>query len=262
MPPESALLESRALRDSLTERTGVLEKVKAPAMLPDGLHVTTRMVAAYFEVSEDVIRQLVARHRPELTVNGLITLHGSDLHRFKRDIMSRYPRASYPQARSNLTLFTRRAVLNVAMLLRDSEVARRVRTYLLDTEETSRTSGHPAAGYVSLEALVGDAASKAAERIVQGPIGDRLTAVETGLGEVGSALRELGPVIAGISVRLERIDQRLDATNRVVCAMSERLSGLGEDMKDVRHDVSVLGRDVAELKQRSRRPGHGRSRGR
>ena len=43
--------------------------------------------------------------------------------------------SSYPQARSGLGILTRRAVLNVAMLLRDSDVARRVRGYLLDAEE-------------------------------------------------------------------------------------------------------------------------------
>ncbi|MEV6314245.1 hypothetical protein [Streptomyces sp. NPDC051776] len=261
MPPESALIESRALRDSLTERTGVLDKVKALAMLPDGLHVTTRMVAAYFEVSEEAVKTVGRRHRQELQGHGMSILRGSDLQFFERVNLT-LSNESYPQGRAHLTVFTRRAVLNVAMLLRDSEVARRVRTYLLDAEEGARTSAHPPAGFVSLEALVGDAASKAAERVLRGPIGDRLTAVETGLGEVGSALRELGPVIAGISVRLERIDQRLDDANRVVCAMSERLAGLGEDMGTVREDISVLGRDVAELKQRSRRPGHGRGKGR
>jgi restriction system protein len=41
------------------------------------------------------------------------------------------------RARS-LALFDRRTLLNVAMLLRDSEVARQVRRYLLDTEQAVR----------------------------------------------------------------------------------------------------------------------------
>ncbi|MET8681169.1 hypothetical protein ABZW18_27235 [Streptomyces sp. NPDC004647] len=169
--------------------------------------------------------------------------------------MSLYPgegSGSYPQPRSSLALFTRRAVLNVAMLLRDSEVARRVRTYLLDVEAGARSrQWAPPAGYVSLEQLVTDTAAQAAEHVLEGPIGTRLSTVEACLGDVGASLRELGPVIAGISVRLERIDHRLDATNRVVCAMSERLCDLGEDMKEVRQNVAVLGRDVAVLKSRS-----------
>jgi restriction system protein len=102
------------------------------------MHVTTAMVAAYFEVTADTIRQVKARQHAELTYNGMMTLQGSDLARFKRDILSRYP-GSYPQPRSSLTLYSRRAVLDLAMLLRDSDVARQVRTYLLDMEHLART---------------------------------------------------------------------------------------------------------------------------
>lgn len=240
MPPETALIESRALRDSVVGRTEVLDKVKALALLPDGLHVTTQGVADYFEVGERVVNKLIQRHRDELADNGFVVLRGADLERFKGDNLSLYQGGqseSYPQARSNLALFTRRAVLNVAMLLRDSDVARQVRRYLLDAEEASHLQ-RPAAGYVSLEQLVTDTAAKATVQILEGPIGARLdsldarvTNVESCLHDVGSALRELGPVIAGISVRVERIDRRLDATHQVVGAMSERLAVFGEDLR-------------------------------
>ncbi|MEU9400299.1 restriction endonuclease [Streptomyces sp. NPDC048242] len=139
MIDQTALLESRALRSSVLERTDVLDRVKTLALLPDGLHVTTAMVAAYFGVSVEAIRQIKARHREELCQNGMVTLQGRDLREFKRDILSRYS-GSYPQPRSGLTVYSRRAVLDIAMLLRDSEVARRVRTYLLDMEHLARTN--------------------------------------------------------------------------------------------------------------------------
>jgi hypothetical protein len=135
---DSALLESRSLRNSVLDRTDVLDKVKALSLLPDGMHVTTAMVAAYFHVTVDAIRQLKARQRDELASNGMVTLQGRDLAEFKRDILSRYP-GRFPQPRSSLTLYSRRAVLNVAMLLRDSDIARQVRTYLLDMEYLART---------------------------------------------------------------------------------------------------------------------------
>ncbi|MGW0823841.1 restriction endonuclease [Streptomyces sp. NPDC002845] len=130
---EAALLESKALRDSVVERTDVLDRVKALSLLPDGMHVTTAMVATYFEVAETVINNLLNRHRQELEVNGLQVLRGPELREFKELNLSSYS-GSYPQPRSGLALWPRRAVLNVAMLLRDSEVARQVRTYLLDVE--------------------------------------------------------------------------------------------------------------------------------
>ncbi|MGW4443667.1 restriction endonuclease [Streptomyces sp. NPDC004682] len=149
MIDQTALLESRALRSSVLDRTDVLDRVKTLALLPDGLHVTTAMVATYFGVSVEAIRQIKARHREELTANGMVTLQGRDLREFKRDILSRYS-GSYPQPRSGLTLYSRRTVLNIAMLLRDSGIARQVRTYLLDMEHLARTgllnesADHPA----------------------------------------------------------------------------------------------------------------------
>jgi len=102
------------------------------------MHVTTAMVAAYFGVTAEGIRQLVKRHREELEVNGLAVLRGSELRKFESDNVS-LSLGSHPQARRSLTIYSRRAILNIAMLLRDSEVARQVRTYLLDMEYLART---------------------------------------------------------------------------------------------------------------------------
>ncbi|MGW9129528.1 restriction endonuclease [Streptomyces sp. NPDC055681] len=132
MISEAALLESRSLRDGVVDRTHVIDKVKTLSLLPDGMHVTTAIVATYFEVTETVIRAMVFDHREELESNGYRVLTGSELSYFKQ--------LSGIQSRTaSLALFSRRAVLNVAMLLRDSEVARQVRTYLLDTEYAART---------------------------------------------------------------------------------------------------------------------------
>ncbi|WP_346779926.1 hypothetical protein [Streptomyces sp. S3(2020)] len=129
---ESALLESKSLRDSVLERTDVLDRVKALSLLPDGMHVTTAMVAAYFEVGLKAIESLVVDHREELVANGYRVLTGTELTSFKE--------VSGIQSRSrSLALYPRRAVLNVAMLLRDSEVARQARVYLLDMEYLART---------------------------------------------------------------------------------------------------------------------------
>ena len=76
MPPEVALLESRALRESVSTRTDVLDR--ALVLLPDGLHVTTRMVADYFEVGEKAVNSLMQRHREELESNGFRILTGSN----------------------------------------------------------------------------------------------------------------------------------------------------------------------------------------
>lgn len=132
MIEETALLESKALRSSVLDRTDVLDRVRALSLLPDGMHVTTAMVATYFSVTVDTIRALVHDHRAELEASGYHVLTGSELSDFKQlcGIQSRT---------RSLALFSRRAVLNIAMLLRDSEVARQVRVYLLDMEYLART---------------------------------------------------------------------------------------------------------------------------
>ncbi|MFI1563595.1 restriction endonuclease [Streptomyces sp. NPDC020490] len=131
MIDESVLLESKTLRSSVLDRTDVLDRVKALSLLPDGMHVTTAMVAAYFEVTVEAVRALVHDHRTELGMNGYQVLTGSELSYFKQ--------LSGIQSRTrSLAIFSRRAVLNVAMLLRDSEVARQVRAYLLDMEYLAR----------------------------------------------------------------------------------------------------------------------------
>ncbi|WP_327368485.1 restriction endonuclease [Streptomyces sp. NBC_01217] len=129
---DAVLLESRSLRNDVAGRTEVLDKVKALSLLPDGMHVTTAMVAAYFEVAVKTLESVMEDHREELDSNGLHVLTGTRLALFKG--------ACGIQSRSRaIAVFSRRTVLNVAMLLRDSEVARQVRTYLLDMEYVART---------------------------------------------------------------------------------------------------------------------------
>ncbi|MFF2327632.1 MULTISPECIES: hypothetical protein [unclassified Streptomyces] len=229
MPMEVALLESRALRGEQMERVDVLDKVKSLVMLPDGIHLRTEDVARYFEVSTEAVKKVTQRHRAEVAENGLTLLRGSELREFHRDMLSLWGDGegeSYPQAATQLILYTRRTVLNVAMLLRDSDIARCVRTYLLDAEQDLR------AGYASLE--------------------HRVTRVESCLAGVGSALQELGPVLNRMSNRLDSLDRRLDATHQVVGAMSVRLGHLSEDVVRIDGRMDVLARHLKDLSRRNK----------
>ncbi|MFB7273715.1 hypothetical protein [Streptomyces sp. NPDC056244] len=230
MPLEGALLESQTLRVEHLGRVDALDKIKALVMLPDGIHVRTEDVARYFEVSTDVVRQLTARHRAELVENGMRVLRGADLRLYHSDMVSLWgseAAKSYPQAATRLTLYTRRAVLNIAMLLRDSDIARCVRTYLLDAEDELRT------GYANLDR--------------------RVTDVEACLGGVGVALQELGPVLSRMSYRLDSLDRRLDATNQVVGAISNRLCQMSEDINRVDARVDDVVHQLRDLRRGRKR---------
>ncbi|WP_405881062.1 hypothetical protein OG747_22095 [Streptomyces sp. NBC_01384] len=80
---DAALLESKALRGSVLERTEVLDRVKALSLLPDGMHVTTATVAAYFEVTVKTLESVMKDHKEELHANGFQVLAGTRLALFK-----------------------------------------------------------------------------------------------------------------------------------------------------------------------------------
>lgn len=130
---ELVLTESRTMRAQTADRVDVLDKVKALALLPDGINATTEMVASYYEVGVEAIKSLVKDNRAELVNNGYWVLRGPQFREFvgsHEDLANAFD----SKARS-AAIFTRRTILNVGQLLTESDVARQVRTYLLNVEE-------------------------------------------------------------------------------------------------------------------------------
>lgn len=97
----------RTERDRFGDRVDVLDKVKVLRFLPDGWHVTTDLVANYYEVGTEAIKSLVKDNRSEMTANGFRILRGEELRSFKNlsRIGSRAP---------EIAVFDRRAVVRVA----------------------------------------------------------------------------------------------------------------------------------------------------
>ena len=133
---DSVLIESKSARDNQLARVShdraqeVLNKVKSLYFaLWQGIGTcTTEQVADFYEVPADNARQLLKTYRDEFESDGVKTLRGKTL-RDVRDLLS------LTSAPSNLTIWTPRAALRLGMLLRDSEVAKQVRTSLLDAVE-------------------------------------------------------------------------------------------------------------------------------
>lgn len=96
---ELALTESRSLREQYADRTDVLDKVKALAMLPDGVHVTTDMVARYYEVPSKTIESLVKNNAEELKANGRRVLEGAEVREFATSFDEVADLALSPKAR-------------------------------------------------------------------------------------------------------------------------------------------------------------------
>ncbi|WP_445402631.1 BRO-N domain-containing protein [Streptomyces sp. LE64] len=123
---EESLLDSRAVRAALADRVHALTAVKPLPLLPDGRLTTAAMLADYFEVDAVLLRRVVRRHAEELADFDHRQLRGAELREF---LAANLPERGV--GARTIAVFTPRTALVLAMLLRSSAVARRVRSALL-----------------------------------------------------------------------------------------------------------------------------------
>ena len=139
---ETQFISDRHLRDKNVSRFDVLEKVKDLLLISGTDYAVLSQVADYYEVGLEAIASLVKDNREELLEDGLINATGVEtkeiLGKFSKDFANQRGYFTCDgikfNHRNNL-LFTRRSILRVGMLLRDSVIAKEVRTQLLNIEE-------------------------------------------------------------------------------------------------------------------------------
>lgn len=134
------LIESRALRDQNINRIEVLDKIKTIYYMSKDHKVTISQIAEYYEVPKGTLDALLSRHKEEFVNDGNIILKGSELKKFKASIKDSCIGQVTSEIRfaSSLSLYTRRAMLRIGMLLTQSDIAKQVRDYLLDGEEVAK----------------------------------------------------------------------------------------------------------------------------
>ena len=141
---EMDLLQRKEAREDCVSRVEVLDKVGELLLLPNTEYATTEQVANYYEVGIEAINSLVKDHREELQGNGFRVFKNSDIKvfdlKFFKDFKKNRSVITYIMddgeelkvGNKGVSLFPKRVILNVGMLLRDSEVAKEIRTRLLD----------------------------------------------------------------------------------------------------------------------------------
>ena len=145
---ETQLIEQKDLRQQYIDRIDVLEKVKALVMLPDVELMTVVQIADFYEVDIDVIQRIYQRNKAEITEDGVINLTGKFLTEHNVQLRNRTQMNGKCEIEFNdgtkvilpnrgIKAFSKRAILRIGMLLRDSEVAKDVRTQLLNTFENA-----------------------------------------------------------------------------------------------------------------------------
>lgn len=135
------------LRNQLIDRVDVLNKVKELFLIPKLEMMPTKMVADFYEVPITSIRTVYYRHKAEITSDGVRNIGSSEIYStFQNETSKVFTNKGVVYVKFNSgdsfefntgrnTFFSPRAVLRIGMLLRDSEVAKEVRTQLLNTFE-------------------------------------------------------------------------------------------------------------------------------
>lgn len=136
------LLESKELREKLVAKVEILDKVKKLLLIPGTELATVKQVADFYEVGEEAVKAILYRSRDELEEDGISPMTGKETKGFLEscNLQPSNFRGGFEvngmrfSNRGN-TLLSRRAILRIGMLLRESEIAKEVRTQLLNIEE-------------------------------------------------------------------------------------------------------------------------------
>ncbi|PGS91872.1 hypothetical protein [Bacillus cereus] len=122
-------------RQEYIHRIDVLNKV-GQLLLLEGLQIaTTKQVAQFYKVSPEAIRQVINRHGDELQSDGMYLEKYSEIK--DKVTLHRVTLLENGVSYRGTNVFPKRAILRIGMLLRDSEIAKQVRTQLLNIEEAT-----------------------------------------------------------------------------------------------------------------------------
>lgn len=140
---EEMIINNKTEREKLIQRIEVLEKVKKLLLIPNSDFATVRQVAEFYEVEEDTIVSIYNRHFEELKSDGMCVVKYKELSNFQYEsLKTSKGKVTFFFEDGTLLdfstrgqkVFPRRAILRIGMLLRDSKVAKEVRTQLLNIE--------------------------------------------------------------------------------------------------------------------------------
>ena len=146
------MISNKELQEQYISRVDVLDKVKDLFLIPAMECMTPKQVADYYEVPVDTIRTTYKMNREELVSDGAVTRSIGDIKSLI-GCESTYQNITNCRGGIEITidentkvfipnagiiLYPKRAILRVGMLLRDSVIAKEVRTQLLNIVEVAQ----------------------------------------------------------------------------------------------------------------------------
>ena len=146
------MISNKELQERFINRIDILDKVKTLLLIPKMECMTIRQVSDYYEVPVETIRGLYKDNRDEFvsdgaikhsigeiknSIGGLPTIRKISNRKGVMEIeIDENTKVLIPN--TGVILFPKRAVLRVGMLLRDSVIAKEVRTQLLNAVEVAQ----------------------------------------------------------------------------------------------------------------------------
>ncbi len=150
MKTNANLVTNKDLREELIGKVEVLDKVGTLLLLDELDMATVEMVAEYYGVTVEVVKMCVKNNRDEIENDGYSTYKSKDiedmLSHVSKNILLTRNKANFKVMDEEgnvilsgggrgVALFPKRAILRIGMLLRDSVIAKEVRTQLLNVVE-------------------------------------------------------------------------------------------------------------------------------
>lgn len=114
------------------ENIHVLERVKDILTIGKTDLITVQMCADYFEANERTVSDCINVNKLELEENGLKVYKRKEIIQIFENTGYPYLEEGFKIPNRGLRLMTKRTLLNIGMLLRDSEIAKELRRRILD----------------------------------------------------------------------------------------------------------------------------------
>lgn len=139
------IITDHAMRDQMISRIEVLDKVKNLFLISYNDMATVSQVADYYEVSSNALRQCIMRNRDEVEEDGIALMNSGEFKQLYHITPKETTRgrmvfedaigSEFMLSPGKTMFLSKRAILRIGMLLRDSIIAREVRTQLLNGHE-------------------------------------------------------------------------------------------------------------------------------
>lgn len=132
------LTSSNVARQNILNNPYALQEIQKAVGLTGILYngeynFTKKQVAAFFEITERSIDNVINKFADELSHNGYVLLKGKELKMFKLAVSKQLVNeVNFANKTVQLSVFNFRALLNISMLLTKSDKAKQLRSIMLD----------------------------------------------------------------------------------------------------------------------------------